>query len=295
MVEILGQPPKKDMVPWFNRVSEGYFRTMGTPLIAGRDFDEHDTTATPEVAIVNEKFCEKFLGKTNPLGKQIHVLTGPNEPQHVYQIVGLMKNSKYTDLRREFQPLVFVARNQDKEPGQGINFLVRSNTPLGSLMPALKNTLLKRNGGISFEFQSFQTQVTESLLRERLMATLSGFFGFLAAALATVGLYGVISYMVARRRNEIGIRIALGADRARIVNLVIKEAVILLTAGLVIGAGLAAAMARTATSLLYGLRPTDPTTMAGAVVTLAFIAMLASIIPAFRASRVEPMTALREE
>src|SRR5581483_2008712 len=249
----------------------------------------------PPVAIVNEKFSEKFLGKGNPLGKQIHVLVGPNEPQRVYQIVGLMKNSKYQGLREEFQPIVFVAQSQDKEPAQALSIMVRSNAPLGSLMPALKNTLARRNGGISFEFHPFQTQVTESLLRERLMATLSGFFGFLAATLATVGLYGVISYMVARRRNEIGIRIALGADRARIINLVIKEAIVMLIVGLVIGAGLAAAMARTATSLLYGLRPTDPATMIGAAIVLALIAVAASTIPALRAARVEPMLALREE
>src|SRR5581483_2330918 len=103
MIEILGQPPQKRMVPWFNQVSDGYLRTMGTPLIAGRNFDEHDTTTSPPVAIVNEKFSEKFLGKGNPLGKQIHVLVGPNEPQRVYQIVGLMKNSKYQGLREEFQ------------------------------------------------------------------------------------------------------------------------------------------------------------------------------------------------
>jgi len=295
MIEILGQPPQKRMVPWFNQVSDGYLRTMGTPLIAGRNFDEHDTTTSPPVAIVNEKFSEKFLGKGNPLGKQIHVLVGPNEPQRVYQIVGLMKNSKYQGLREEFQPIVFVAQSQDKEPAQALSIMVRSNAPLGSLMPALKNTLARRNGGISFEFHPFQTQVTESLLRERLMATLSGFFGFLAATLATVGLYGVISYMVARRRNEIGIRIALGADRARIINLVIKEAIVMLIVGLVIGAGLAAAMARTATSLLYGLRPTDPATMIGAAIVLALIAVAASTIPALRAARVEPMSALREE
>jgi ABC-type antimicrobial peptide transport system permease subunit len=127
------------------------------------------------------------------------------------------------------------------------------------------------------------------------MATLSGFFGLLAAVLATVGLYGVISYMVARRRSEIGIRIALGANRAEIVGLVTREATFLLGVGLVIGTGLAIAAARTANSMLYGLQPTDPATIAGAIAALAFVAMVASVFPALRASRIEPMLALRDE
>ena len=184
---------------------------------------------------------------------------------------------------------------QDKEPGLGTNLLVRSTVPLGSLMPALRKAILQQNGGISFEFQVFQTQLRDSLLRERLMATLSGFFGFLAAALATIGLYGVISYMVARRRSEIGIRVALGANRSEVVKLVIREAALLLAVGLVIGAALSAGTAQTASSLLYGLKATDPVTMALAIIALACVALAASFVPALRAARVEPMVALREE
>ncbi len=296
MIEILGvRHTEKALVPWFDRVSAGYFRTMGTPLVAGRDFDEHDTTSSPEVAIVNEEFRKKFLGQTNPLGKQFRVVAGPGEAQHSYQIVGLARNSKYRSLRDEFKPVVFVAQTQEKEPGQGTNFLIRSSASFGRLMPALRKTIMARNAGISFEFQPFQTQVKDSLLRERLMAALSGFFGFLAAALATVGLYGVISYMVARRRSEIGIRIALGADRTEIVGLVIKEAVLLLAIGLFLGTLLAAASARTAASLLYGLQPTDPGTIGAAIAALALVALAASVIPALRAARLEPMIALRED
>lgn len=294
-IEIFGQRTGKRLIPWFDRVSAGYFRTMGTPLLAGRDFDDRDTASSPEVAIVNQEFCNKFLGRANPLGKQFRVLAGPGEVQHVYQIVGVVKNSKYQSLRDNFEPLVFVADVQDKEPGLGTNMIVRSTAPLGSLMSALRKTILHENAGISLQFQVFKTQVRESLLRERLMATLSGFFGFLAAVLATVGLYGVISYMVARRRNEIGIRIALGANRTNIMNLVVKEAGLLLAAGLVIGTALAIVTAQTASSLLYGLRPTDPESIAFAIALLAAVALVASFLPAVRASRVEPMVALREE
>jgi len=167
--------------------------------------------------------------------------------------------------------------------------------PLGSLLPALLRAILQQNAGLSFEFQVFKKQIEDSLLRERLMATLSGFFGILAAALAALGLYGVISYMVARRRNEIGIRIALGASRSGIVKLVMQEAGLLLVAGLLIGSALAAATARTAGSLLYGLSPNDPVTIAVAVSALSVIALAASILPAVHAARVEPMIALREE
>ncbi|MGA8029494.1 MAG: ABC transporter permease [Bryobacteraceae bacterium] len=294
-IEILGQRTEKRLIPWFDSVSAGYFRTMGTPLLAGRDFDRRDVLSSPEVAIVNEQFCKKFLGGANPLGRQFRILAGPGEPQHIYQIVGLVKNSKYQSLRDDFQPVVFVAATQNNEPGLGTNLIVRSRAPLGALMSAVKKTVLHENRGISLQFQVFKTQIRESLLRERLMATLSGFFGALAALLATVGLYGVVSYMVARRRNEIGIRMALGANRTNILKLVMREAGLLLAAGLVAGTALATAIARTASSLLYGLKPTDPASIAFGVVLLGLIALAASFLPALRASRVEPMAALREE
>jgi len=295
MIEIPGQRTQERMIPWFNRVSSGYFRTMGTPLLAGRDFDDRDTPVAPEVAIVNQEFSRKFLGGANPIGKVVKVLAGPGELQDMYQIVGLVKNAKYANLREDFKPIVYVAESQEKEPGLGLNFMVRSALPAGSLMTAVKKTMLDENSEISLQFEVFTTQVRESLLRERLMATLSGFFGFLAVALATVGLYGVISYMVARRRNEIGIRIALGASRGNVLTLVLREAAVLLGAGLVIGIGLALVVGRLASSLLFGLKPSDPVTIGASVAGLAVVAIAASLLPALRAARVEPMVALREE
>ena len=293
-IEIPGQQSKDHPEPWFNRVSAGYFSTMGTPLLAGRDFDDRDTTGAPEVAIVNEKFSAKFLGGANPIGKEFRVLKGPGEPQYVYRIVGIVKNSKYIELREDFPPTVFVAASQNEEPDVGQWFIVRSDTSPGLLMPQLKRAILV-SPGISLTFQMFKTQIRESLLRERLMATLSGFFGFLAAMLATVGLYGVISYMVARRRNEIGLRIALGADRGDVLRLVMREAGLLLILGLILGTALSFAAARAATSLLYGLQPSDPITIMLAVALLATVALVASGIPALRAARLNPMAALREE
>lgn len=294
-IEFLGQAKQDHMVPWFDRVTSGYFRTMGTPILAGRDFDDGDTLSSPEVALVNQEFSRKFLNGANPIGKQFRILAGPGETQHVFQIVGLVKNSKYTNLREDFKPIAFVAASQEKEPDLGTHFIVRSSLSLGALMPAVKRAVLEQSPEVSIQFQVFRTQVRDSLLRERLMATLSGFFGGLAVLLATIGLYGVISYMVARRRNEIGIRIALGANRGNVLNLVLREAGMLLAAGLVIGTGLAIAVGRTASSLLFGLKAEDPTTIGLSVVLLAVVAAVASFVPALRAARVEPMTALREE
>ena len=294
MIEIPGIASKDRMLSWFNSVSAGYFQTLGTALVAGRDFDRHDTTSSPEVAIVNREFCRKFLAGANPLGKQIRLLTGPGEPEHQYQVVGLVKNFKYQSLREEQKPVVFVAESQ-RVPGHAMKLLVRSRQPVGALIVALKMAAEQTNPAMSFQFQPFQTQVQDSLLRDRLMASLSSFFGFLAAALATVGLYGVISYMVARRRGEIGIRMALGATRGGVLRLILKEAGALLAAGLVVGTALALSTGKAAETLLFGLKPTDPFTIVMAVVLLAVVAMLASFVPALRAARTQPMAALREE
>jgi len=295
IIQILEINKHERMVPWFDRVSAAYFRTLGTPLLAGRDFDSRDTISSQQVAIVNQEFSHKFLNGANPIGKHIRVVVGPTEPEQVYQIVGLVKDSKYQSLREEFKPLVYVAQTQSKEPDQGVHVLIRSHMAAGLLTKVLQQAAARTNPEMSIAFEAFQTQVEESLLRERLMATLSGFFGFLAAALATIGLYGVISYMVARRRSEIGIRMALGATRARVLRLILREAGLLVAIGLLLGAALAIAAGRTAGTLLYGLQPTDPGTLALAILLLASVAMLASFIPARRASHTEPMTALREE
>jgi ABC-type antimicrobial peptide transport system permease subunit len=213
----------------------------------------------------------------------------------VFEIVGITKDAKYLSLRDDFSPTVFLSFGQDPEPGAGTYFLVRSNLPLAGLREDLKRTIAKQSPAIIVQFKSFAAQVQESLLRERLMATLSGFFGGLACLLATVGLYGVVSYLVARRRNEIGVRIALGATRGTVMSLVLREATVLLAAGVGVGVGLAIALGRAASSLLYGLKAYDPISIAVAALFLGIVAIGASILPAYRAARLEPMLALREE
>ncbi len=280
---------------FFNRASPGYFKTMGTRLIAGRDFDERDTVSSPKVAIVNEVFARKFFGGANPVGHTFHLEAEAGKPEPLIQIVGLVANTKYYELREEFRPIAFLPIAQDDDPGPGASFVLRAQGSPGELMKEIKTAVAGMNPAIGLEFRSFSAQLQESVLRERLMAALSGGFAFLAAVLATLGLYGVIAYMVARRQNEIGVRMALGADSRRVIALVLREAVVLLVVGIIAGVVLALWSGRAATALLYGLQPYDPITLAAAVALLACIALAASYAPARRAAALEPMLALRDE
>jgi len=220
---------------------------------------------------------------------------GPGEPDPLYQVVGLVKDTKYGHLKEDARPIAFFPSAQDANPDPDAQILVRSNAPLLILISSVKRVILEANPDIDLDFKVFKTQINESLLQERLMATLSGFFGFLAALLATIGLYGVMSYMVAQRQNEIGVRMALGANGRDVLRMVLREAGLLLVIGLAVGAALAVAAGRAATSMLYGLKPHDPITMALAIASLAAVALLASYVPALRAARLEPMVALRDE
>jgi len=277
-----------------NRVSPGYFRTMGTPMIAGRDFDERDTATSPPVAIVDQEFAKKYFGG-DAIGKTFQLDNYAGEARPMFQIVGVVKNSKYQDLREADHQIAYFAQMQNAHPDQFTDVMIRSTTPFSSLTGSVKQAFTDINPMIAIDFHVFQTQIMDGLLRERLMATLSGFFGILAGILATVGLYGVISYMVARRTSEIGIRMALGATPANVLTLVMREAAILLAVGLTIGVVLTAVAARTTKALLFGLKPYDPVTLALAIGALALVAVAASLVPARRASALEPMQALREE
>jgi predicted permease len=280
---------------FFNRASPGYFRTMGTHLMAGREFNDRDTLSSPKVAIVNEMFARKFFGGANPVGRTFHLEAEAGKPEPLFQIVGLVRNTKYYELREDFKPLAFFPVAQDENPGPGATFVLRMAGSPGRLLNAAKTTVAVISSSIGIEFKSFSAQLQESLLRERLMATLSGGFGFLAGLLATLGLYGVIAYMVARRRNEIGVRIALGADRARVIRLVLREAILLLGAGLTAGVILALWAGRAAATLLFGLQPHDAVSLVAAIVLLATITLIASYVPARRAAALDPMAALRDE
>ena len=294
-----GSDPSQAKSPWFNWVSPEYFKTMGTPLLAGRDFNDHDTPTSPKVATVNEAFVRQFSTGANPLGKRIWQKAELGQPQVAYEIVGVVGNTKYQDLREDYPPLIYVPMSQLDDCRGGCvdsdTILIRSRSPFAGLTPRVKQTIAQANPDISIEFKSLAGMIHDELVGERLMATLSGFFGVLAALLATVGLYGVMSYMVARRTNEIGIRMTLGAGRGEITRLILREAGVLLAVGLGVGLLLTLAGGRAVSSVLFGLKPYDPLTLAAAAALLAVVAAAASYLPARRATKVDPMTALRYE
>ena len=279
----------------FNQVGPNYFHTMGTSFVAGRDFEERDNLKAPKVAIVNEEFAKTFFNGQSPVGHAFRQEGGAGRADDLYQIVGLVRNTKYYELREDFRPIAFLPSAQADDPLPAGTFVLRTNTPLGEFYKSATAAVTRVDPGIGVDFTVLTAQIKESLMRDRLMAALAGAFGVLAGSLAVLGLYGVIAYMVARRRNEIGVRIALGASRGQVIGLVLREAVLLLAVGLAVGTGLAAWAGEAAASMLYGLKPRDPLTLGGAVALLAMVALFASYGPAWRASRLEPMEALREE
>jgi putative ABC transport system permease protein len=289
-----GEPEGDAPTATFNRVSPDYFRTMKTPLLAGRDFDERDVANSPNVAIVSESFLKEFVKAGNPIGTRFRVRR-MNQASAPYEIIGVVKDTKYADLREEFQPLVYTAIAQYEHPDNDAQILIRSELSLFGLISSVKSVAGEVNSNLDVSFVPFHKMIEDGLLRDRLMARLSGFFGMLAVLLAVIGLYGVISYMVASRRTEIGIRMALGAGQANIVWLVLREASLLLTIGLSIGTALALAVGRAATSMLFGLKPTDAATLVVALAVLSIVALGAAFLPAFRAASINPMACLRNE
>jgi putative ABC transport system permease protein len=279
----------------FNRVSPEYFKTMGIALLAGRDFGDQDTPEAPKVAVVNETFARQVAGSANPLGRRFRVEATPGGTEKVYEIVGLVKDSKYRSLRDEFVSSVYLPASQSPEPGEHVQFLVRTKTQPAALAPAVKRAVGEVSPDINIVFRVFKTEVESSLLRERLMATLSASFGLLALVLACIGLYGVMSYAVAARTNEIGIRLALGAQGADVLRLVLRETLLLVAAGVAAGLPAALAAAQLFSGLLYGVTPADPASISLAVLLLLAVAALAGYLPARRATKVDPMVALRYE
>jgi putative ABC transport system permease protein len=285
---------KKGWVDMGN-ITPGYLETIGTPLLAGRDFNERDTATSPKVAIVNQEFARKMMGTTNPVGRTFKINVYRGEPQYEYEIVGLMANSKYDDLRKDFDPIAFYPQLQENRPDTYGDIIVRSSAPTERIVSELRRAMAEVNPEISIDFHSLAEQIKDGLLKERLLALLSSFFGILAAILAAVGLYGVMAYMVARRTNEIGIRMALGAAPLKMLEMVLGEAGKLCAVGVAVGTVITLAVGRWAASLLFGLKPYDPAMIAMACLGLAAVSVLASTIPARRAAKLQPMIALREE
>ena len=297
--------PGENMNPYCNAVSPGYFRTMGITLIAGRDFDDHDARyvdATPDpaippsyrVAIVNESYAKYYFGDRSPIGRHIGFGTNPGTKTPI-EIVGVVRDAKYTGVRDDIPRTVYFAFLENDFAG-GVVMYVRTATRAGAAFGSIRQMVHQLDANVPmFNLRTVEEQVNTSLLNERLVATLSSAFGVLATLLAVIGLYGVMAYAVARRTREIGVRMALGAVQGDVLWLVMREVLALVGAGLLIGLAGAVALSRFVASQLYGVTSNDPTTILVAVVTLSLAAIIAGYVPAWRATRVNPVVALRYE
>ena len=244
--------------------------------------------------LVNETFVKRYLKDRPAVGIRVRTAKEPGYPETDYQIVGVVRDVKYSDLREDIPPTSFVPDEQAPEPRPWMAIVVRTSGDAGAVSAAIRRTLTAegvRNSPVTV----LRQQVREGLSRERLMSWLSGAFGVIAGLLAAIGLYGVMSYGVARRSNEIAIRMALGAAARDVLVLMLLQAGRMLVVGLGVGIVAALAAARAARTLLFGLEPDDPATLVGASVLLAVVALVAAYLPAARASRLSPLAGLRSE
>ena len=284
-----------DGMTFFNSVSPGWFKTYGTRLLAGRDFTDGDTRGAPDVGIVNEAFARKFTGGMSPIGRRVRVQDRPGSPNPEIEIVGYVADAVYRSLREPVPPTLYLAFPQGSTAPSfaAINVRAATGSPM-LLSRSLTSSLTAVNGGIAITLRPVSDQIHAALTQERLVAMLSGFFGGLALLLAGLGLYGITSYAVSRRRAEIGIRMALGAAPGGVVRMILARVGLLVAAGVVIGGATTLWASRFVVTLLYGLEPRDWTTLAGSAAILGTIGALAGWIPALRASRIDPARVLRE-
>jgi predicted permease len=289
-VVVPGVSPRtqKDSLVYFNQVSDGYFTTLGTTLLSGRDITADDITQKRRVAVVNETMARRWFGGSNPIGRTFQTPSGDTLKPPI-EVVGLVRDTKYQRIDEGTFAIAYLPHDVNEPSGSYVQLVLRTNGAPSALVPA------DVNSRISLDITTLEAQVDASLARPRLLATLSGFMGALALVLAVIGLYGMMSYDVERRRNEIGIRKALGAPTPQLWRMVAGEASRLIGAGVVIGALIALASTRLMSAFLFGLTARDPATFIFAAVLLGVSGMLAASLPAWRAARLDPMEALREE
>jgi putative ABC transport system permease protein len=281
----------EDMQAFMNALSPGYFETMHIPFLEGRDFRQSDIKQNSTVAIVNRKFAQHFFKDKSALGKRLGWGGGPNSKLTI-EIIGVVADSLYEGPREGVRRQVFV-------PNWGKNsatFYVRALTGSSTAYSLIRNEMRQLDSAMPlYEMKTLEGQLDETLLTDRLIALLSAGFGLLATILASIGLYGVMAFVVARRRKELGIRLALGAQPGLVIWLVMREVLLLLTIGLAVGIPAAMALGRLVSTQLYGIKPDDPWMAVWTVVLLSVVSALAGLIPAHRASRIDPILALRYE
>jgi predicted permease len=282
----------EDMNPHFSRISPGYFSTLGTPLLLGRDFTLADRLGSPQVAVVNESFAKHYFNSENPLSRKFgYHHDGPGD----VEIVGVVKDAKYDSLRNDHPRIVYVPYLQETAPGY-VSMDIRTAASPEAIVPTVRREIAKVDSNLAIsDLKTMEAQVNESLFAERLIATLCAAFGALATLLASVGLYGVTAFSVARRTREIGIRMALGAGRANVLGMILKEVAWMCFIGVALGVPLAIALSRYLVSQLYGVAPTDSLTLFVAALIMMCVSLAAGFLPARRAATVDPTIALRYE
>ena len=275
-------------------VGHDFFSVMGIPVIAGRAFTSQDVNSAQRLAVVNQTLVRQFFPHDNPIGKRFALDDDPEKQQWI-EIVGVVGDTCYSNLKEESQAVHFDLYNQHQEMG-GATYTIRTQMPPEAITPSLRAAVQKIDRDLPLmDIRTQQQQIDATTQQERVFASLTAGFGLLALALACVGIYGIMAYTVSQRTNEIGIRLALGAERRQVRGMVLREAGWLASFGVVAGLAVALALAQLVKSMLYGLKPADPTSFAGAGCLLLGVALIAAWIPAMRASRVEPMEALRHE
>jgi predicted permease len=277
----------------FTWVSPGYFDTMGIRVIEGRGLALQDMRASARVAVVNEAFVRR-LGGGSPLGRRMRTGAEPRYPSTVYEIVGVIPDTQYSDLKTAPPPMVFAPDSQHPSINPWCTVMFHAGIDPAPVVASIKQQFAKTHPRIALGSMIFKNRIRDGMLRERLLAGLAGFFGLLAAVLAMVGLYGMVAYAVAQRRQEIGIRVALGASRMDVVSMMMREASRLVGIGVVVGAGLALLAGPLAATLLFGLAPRDPLTIVSSMLLLCAVAVAASFVPARAAARLDPLQAIRE-
>ena len=290
-VEGFTRGPDTDAEARYNEINPGYFKTLGVPLIAGREFTDSDTLGGAKVAIVNEAFAKKFNLGRDVVGK--HMAQGDGKLD--IEIVGFVQNAKYSEVKQEVPPLFFRPYRQAERVGS-MSFYVRGSGDPAPLLRSVPAVIARLDPNLPIEdLKTLPQQVRENVFLDRMISTLSASFALLATLLAAVGLYGVLAYTVSQRTREIGLRMALGADAARVRRMILRQVAWMTVIGAVVGVTGAYYLGRAAAVLLFELKPYDPMVVTVSVVVLALVALGAGYIPAYRASRVQPMQALRYE
>jgi predicted permease len=293
VVEGFEAGPDTDTNASFNGVGPGYFRTMGIPLMSGREFTRADALGAPKVAIVNQAFAKKFNLGDNPIGKRIG--QGGQDAKLDIEIVGIVQDAKYSDVKRVVPPQYFRPYRQEERLGFGY-FYIRTATPPEQMLTTIPSVMRKLDASLPLgDVKTMEMQIRESVSEDRLISTLSLAFAVLATVLAAIGLYGVLAYTVAQRTREFGLRMALGADGGAVRGMVMRQVAVMAAVGGAIGMAIAVGVGRLAKSLLYEMEGHDPLVLAGATAALTIVALGAGFIPALRASKIDPMNALRYE